>query len=169
MSINLFFLLVLGLLIGMYGYFKPSYPVRPNNQEIPQIELTTFALYEISGKGIDHVLEGAEGKKFADRYEITSAKFSDNTQRLFQSVSGTAILYKDNIVDVNGDVYYHREDGLDFRSREAQYNTKSAVISTQGEFKITQNANYVNGKKLEFNTRSDAVSADEIRGSYQLD
>jgi len=168
MSINLFFVLVLGLLVGMFSYFSPSYTALQNAKEIPQIELRKFTLYEISHKGIDHVLEGEEGKKFEDRYEITAATFSDNTKRLTQSVSSAKALYKENLVDMQGDVRYHRADGLTFHSKEGQYNTKTSIIRTKGAFEITQNANRIEGEKLYYDTEHDTVSADAIRGTYQL-
>lgn len=169
MSINVFFLLVLAMLIGMFSCFKPGTATDSDAAEIPKIELYTFTLYEISPKGVEHVLEGKEGKMFNDRYEVTSAKFSDNTGSLVQSVSADTVLYKKPLVNLDKEVHYEREDGLEFRSREARYNTDTATISTEGAFVLTQRSNRVDGKKLTYNTRTDDVLADDVRGSYQFD
>lgn len=169
MSINVFFTLVLGLLLAMFAYFKPNYPTDEKQGEIPKIQLQTFTLYEVSRRGVDHILEGEEGKKFEDRYEITSAKFSDNTKSMFQTIRSDNALYRDKILDVNGHVVYQRSDNLIFRSNEGKYNTNNAVITTQGPFVITQNGNRVEGRKLNYNTDKKTVSADAVRGSYQLD
>jgi hypothetical protein len=168
MSINVFFALLLGLLLGMYGYFNPSYTAHEDSREIPKIELITFKLYEISPKGIDYILEGKEGKKFDDRYTVTSAKFSDNTKHLFQYILSDDLKYQNDTVVLNGNVHYIREDGLELRTNEGQYDTKASLIQTAGAFVITQNGNRVEGDNLLYNTEHDTVSADRVRGSYNL-
>lgn len=168
MSINLFFVFLLGLLIGMYSYFTPDYKALQDNRNIPKIELIDFTLYEISHKRIDHILEGKEGKKFDDYYVITSAKFGDNTKNLFQTIRSDNADYRNDIIKVDGNVHYVREDGLEFRSNEGIYNTKESLIQTKGPFVITQNANRIDGTALNYNTEHDTVSANKIRGSYQI-
>lgn len=168
MSINLFFLLLVGLLMGMYGYFTPDYTMLDKNKEIPQIELSNFTLYEISQKGIDRILEGDEGKKFETRYVITSAKFSDNTKTLFHSIRSDHANYQNDLLKVDGNVHYVRQDGLEFRSKEGTYDANRSLIQTQGSFVITQQANRVTGTTLKYNTKQDTVSADRVCGIYQL-
>lgn len=168
MSINIFFVLLLTLLLGMYGYFTPSYTAHKDSSEIPKIELYSFEMYEISPKGIEHTLEGEEGKKFDDRYTVTSAKFSDNTKRLFQTIRSDDLKYQNDTVTLKGNVHYVREDGLEFRSNEGKYDTNASLIQTEGPFNITQNGNRVDGEKLNYNTEKDFVSAERIRGSYNL-
>jgi len=168
MSINLFFIALLGLLIGMYNYFTPNYTPSNDVGEIPKIELFGFTLYEISHKGIDHILEGKEGKKFDESYTVTSAKFSDNTKTLFQTIKSDNVDYRSDLIKLKGNVHYAREDGLEFRSNEGQYNTDTSVIQTEGGFVITQKSNRIDGKKLHYNNENDTVSADNVRVSYQL-
>ncbi len=168
MSINLFFLLLLGLLIGMFTYFSPDPRTLEDEREIPKIELSRFTIYEISPKRIDHILEGDEGKKFDEYYVITSAKFSDNTKKLFQTIRSDRARYEGNVINVAGNVHYVREDGLEFRSHEGTYNTKTSLIQTEGPFTITQNSNRIDGTRLNYNTQQDTVSANRVRGSYDI-
>lgn len=168
MSINIFFILLLGLLLGMYNYFTPNYILSKDVGEVPKIELFSFTLYEISHKGIDHILEGKEGKKFDDRYAVTSAKFSDNTKTLFQTIESENVDYQSNIIKLKGNVHYAREDGLEFRSNEGKYNTDTAMIQTQGAFVITQKSNRIDGSTLLYDNKNNTVSADHVRVSYQL-
>ena len=155
-------------MMGMYGYFDTNYHAKQDVAEIPKIELLSFSMYEISYKGIDHILEGEKAKKFDDRYVITSAKFSDNTKRLFQSIRADNVKYQDDIVTLDGNVHYLREDGLQFHSVEGKYNTKQSLIQTNGAFTITQNGNRIDGQKLFYNTDLGTVSANSVRGSFNL-
>lgn len=168
MSINLFFLLAFGFLMGMFGYFSPNYAVPKDSAEIPTIELSDFTLYEISKRGIDHILQGEEGKKFEAYYAVTSAKFSDNTKNLFQTIRADNAVHRSDILKLNGNVHYVREDGLEFRSQEGTYNSKTSNIHTEGSFAITQNGSRVDGNSLLYNTQQDTVSANKIHAIYQL-
>jgi LPS export ABC transporter protein LptC len=168
MSINLFFLFIVAFLIGMFTYFSPNYTAPQESGETPKIELSRFTLYEISDKGIDHILAGDEGKKFDEYYVITSAKFSDNTKKLFQSIRSDDAEYRNKIIQLDGNVRYLREDGLEFRSNEGSYDSKESLVQTKGSFVITQNNHRVEGTKLFYNTEFDTVSANQVRGSYQL-
>jgi LPS export ABC transporter protein LptC len=168
MSINLFFFLILGLLMGMYGYFTPSYSPAEKVGETPKIELSEFTLYEISSNGIDHILEGKEGKKFETYYEVTSAKFSDNTKKLFHSIRSDTVDYRNDILKLEGNVHYVRADGLELHSNEGLYNTKASMIETKGPFVITQEGNRIDGHSLQYDIKEKRLSANQIRGTYQL-
>ncbi|MDD5717468.1 MAG: hypothetical protein PHW64_06655 [Sulfuricurvum sp.] len=159
---------VLAILMGMYGYFTPKSVNYPENGEIPLIELSDFSLYEISHQGIEYVLEGREGKMFDTHYAVKSAKFSDNTKSLLQSVQADTINYKKNKIVMDGNVYYVREDGLEFHTDKAEYNTKASLIHINGTFTIRQNRNHVNGEKMVLNTENNTISADRVSGQYDL-
>lgn len=168
MSINVFFVIILGGLLAMFGYFKPLYSQKQNSEDIPKIELESFIVYEVGVDGMERFFEGKEGKRFDDRYEVSSAKFSDNTKPLFDSICADSAHYKDNFIALSGNVHYVREDGLEFRSKEGTFDQNSSIVRTKGNFVITQKANRIDGTKLYYNSKLDTVSADAVRGSYQL-
>jgi len=168
MSINLFFLLLLTLLIGMFGYFKPLGNGAFNAKEIPLFELDRFIIYEISPHKIDHFFEGEHGKRFSNRYEVDHAKFTNNDKTLRESISADNALYQNNIIALKENVHYLREDGLEFRSNEGMYDENRSLITTQGAFVITKEHNTIEGTQLNYNATLDTVSANRIRGSYQL-
>ena len=169
MSINFFFVLVLSALVGMYAYFKPTMFKEETKVEVPKFELESFSVYEISALGIDRFFQGEHGKRFENRYEVSSAKFSNNSKTLFESISANNALYKDDIITLDGNVHYIRADGLQFHSDEGKYDTPHSLVTTRGNFVITQNNNRVNGTQLQLNTKSHTVSANAVSGSYQLD
>jgi LPS export ABC transporter protein LptC len=169
MSINVFFAVLLGGLLAMFAYFKPSTPQNKNTKEVPKIELESFVVYEISARGVDRFFEGNVGKRFNDRYEVSSAKFSNNSKQLFESIRADEARYKDDFLTLTGNVHYVREDGLEFRSAEGTFDQNISVIRTKGPFVITQNHNRIDGTRLYYNTDQDTVTADAVRGSYQLD
>ncbi len=168
MSINIFFVLILTLLVGMFGYFKPLECDQFAAKEVPLFELDKFVIYEISPTKIDRFFEGEHGKRFSDRYEVSEAKFTNNEKALLESIRADNALYKENIIALDGKVYYARADGLQFHSNEGLYDEKRSLITTDGAFTITKNENSIQGTHLYYNLNLDTVSADQIRASYQL-
>lgn len=168
MSINFFIFFVLVLLLGMFSYFKLPNSHQPKAAEVPQFELDQFVIYEISSNRIDHFFEAEHGKRFSDRYEATGAKFTNNERALLESIRANRALYKDDVVYLNGDVHYVRADGLQFRSNEGVYDQKHSFVKTDGSFTLTKEQNSINGVGLHYDLTLDTVSADQIRGSYQL-
>ncbi|MDP1784327.1 MAG: LPS export ABC transporter periplasmic protein LptC [Sulfuricurvum sp.] len=153
----------------MFGYFKPISLKEERQKEVPTFELELFTIYEISSLGVDRFFEGDHGKRFDERYEVSSAKFSDNSKKLFESIRADEAFYEDDVITLEGNVHYTREDGLQFRSSEGKYDMPNSLVSTRGTFVITQNNNIIHGAQLELNTHNDTVSANAVSGSYQLD
>lgn len=168
MSINVFFLLILTLLIGMFSYFKPTHTSQIQAKEVPQFELDNFVIYEISPTKIVHFFEGEHGKRFEDRYEVSLAKFSNNEKALFESIAANQALYKNDVVTLDGDVHYVRSDGLEFRSQEGVYNQALGFVQTSGPFSFTQAKNSVQGVGLYYDLNLETVNANQVRGVYQL-
>jgi len=166
MSINVFFT-ALGLaLVGMTFVFKPFGITSGTADKPPQIELDHFAVYELSDKGLEHFFEAEQGKKFEHYYEVKNGKFSNNTRRLFESIRSDHASYKNEIITLNGNVHYAREDGLEFRSHEGIYNQEASTIATKGSFIITKGPHKVEGTHLFYDLKRENVTADKVRGSY---
>ena len=152
----------------MFSYFKPQVREEYLTQEVPQFELEQFVIYEINRVKIDRFFEGAHGKHFVDRYEISDAKFTNNAKTMLESIRADTALYKGNLISLDGNVHYVREDGFQFRSSEGTYDQNSSRIQTKRAFVLTKDGNKVDGTHLDYNVNLDTVSADKVRGSYQL-
>lgn len=168
MSINLFFAFIFALLVGMFQYFQPHTLQESDKKEVPQFELDHFIIYEISTSKINRFFEGDNGIRFSDRYIVYNAKFSNNERELFESIRADNAHYKDDVVKLNGNVHYVRDDGLNFQSQEGLYDQKNGFVKTNGAFLITKEGNSVRGTHLYYNLNLDTVSADRIQGIYQL-
>lgn len=168
MSINRFLLMVLGLLLGIYSYFTPTPKNKKETGEIPKIELYGFTLYEISYRGIDHRLEGKEGKKFDDYYTITSAKFSDNTPKFLHTIQSDHAYYRDDFLKLGGNLHYLRNDGLAFKTENGTYDTKKKVIETHQPFMITYENSRIDGKNIRYDVDQQSIIANKIQVKYQL-
>ncbi|MDD2829509.1 MAG: LPS export ABC transporter periplasmic protein LptC [Sulfuricurvum sp.] len=168
MSINLFFIVIFALLVGMFEYFQPHDISNKDMKEVPQFELNNFIIYEISPLKINRYFEGKHGLHYSDRYVIKEGKFTNNERALLESIRADNALYKGDLVTLNGGVHYVRSDGVNFYSEEGQYDQKNGLIKTDRAFKITKEGNSISGIHLDYNLNLDTVSADRIQGVYQL-
>ncbi len=168
MSINRFFVLIALVLLGIFTYHKPIDQPLASDEETPKFSLEKFVIYEISESGIGRFFQGEKGDRYEDRYEVASAKFSDNSKKLFESIRSDHARYQDDVIYLNGNVHYVRADGLEFRSQEGIYDKKASLVQTKGDFVITQHAHRIDGTRLRYHTSADTVSADQIRGTYEL-
>ncbi len=152
----------------MFGYFEPHERQKQEVREVPLFELDQFVIYEINRFKIERFFQGVQGKRFIDRYEISDAKFTNNSKIMSESIHSDNALYKENLILLDGNVHYVREDGFQFRSSEGSYDQNSSRIQTQGAFLLTKDGNKVEGSHLDYNVNLDTVSADKVRGSYQF-
>lgn len=168
MPISLFFALLLALLLGMFSYFKPSQSTQGAAENVPLFELDNFVIYEISPQKINHFFAGDHAKKFPDYYEASNAKLTNNKRELLESIRADHALYQGDVINLKGNVYYVREDGLEFRSHEGVYDQKNSFAKTKGAFTITKNQNSVHGTQLYYDLAHDTVDANQTTGIYQL-
>jgi LPS export ABC transporter protein LptC len=168
MSINVFFFLILALLVGMFSYFKPSNDMPITEKKVAQFEMDDFILYEISPQQINHFFTGAHGSKFPDYYEATNAKLTSNKRGMIESIRADRVLYKEDVIDLKGNVHYEREDGLEFYSQEGIYDQKNSYVKTSDAFRISKNQNTIYGIQLYYDLELDTVDANQITGIYQL-
>lgn len=152
----------------IYGFFTPTYKYSKDVGEIPKIELYNFTLYEMSHHGIDHLLAGKEGKKFDDYYTVTSAKFSDNTRQLLHSLQSEHALYRDDVLSLEGDIRYSRQDGLSFDADHGTYNTKNGVVQIPENIVIRQDNHRIEGENIRYEVDHQVITANRIQAKYQI-
>ena len=168
MTVNTFFVLVVLLLAGIFFIFKPMSVKSEEKMEVAQIDLVNFTTFELDENGLRNVMSGTHGWRYTNRYEILDINFTDKTKDYLQKMSADFGNYQDDVVSLVGDVRYKREDGLAFMSNEATYEQKRSTASTEGEFKIIQNGDWVEGRALVYNSAAGTVNAKEIRANYVI-
>jgi len=108
----------------IFFLFKPLNIKEQNFTDIPLFELETFILYELNTQGLATLMIGTEGIRYANRYQIKDIDYTDNSKQYIANMKAKHSIYQDEIVHLNGDVVYSREDGLVFTTQEIEYNKK---------------------------------------------
>ncbi len=167
-NINLFFLFIVGGLMMIFFLFKPMDIKEQNFDDIPLFEMSAFTLLEFNPSGLATLMVGESATRYNDRYKVKKINYTDNTQEFRANMKANEGLYRDEIVDLNGDVAYVREDGLIFKSESASYDKKTATASTLDAYVSEQGANKVIGTALKYNNLLKRVESKNIVVNYQL-
>lgn len=168
MNANLLFAVSALLLAGMYLFFKPISVERPQNKEVAQLDLQTFTIYELDRGGLIRVMYGDEGKRFADRYEVTNIAYSDSRDEVTQDMTADFGTYRGDTVTLTGHVLVRRSDGADIKAEKASYNQETGIIKSYGPFYMVQNGNSARGRDLVYDMNTHHVKAKSITASYLM-
>ncbi|MDQ7045874.1 MAG: LPS export ABC transporter periplasmic protein LptC [Sulfurimonas sp.] len=168
MNINLFFLFLIAGLSIIFFLFQPIQHIKKKATEIPTLELENFKLSELDTNGLTSIMNGKTGKKFLDRYVITNIDYTDNTNKYIANIRSNNALYKSDILHLDGDIKYFREDGLNFLTQKASYNKKTSVMISLTDYKSQMNQNTVTGSYFEYNNATGITRSKNVKINYQL-
>lgn len=166
MNINLFLTLLLGLLIGVYLFFKPTLQTAGAPIEVAQLSLKEFTLYELGFERLVRMLQGSAAERFEDRYEIRDLYVADRSGGLEQQLRSHYGRYERDVVWLEGSVAYVRADGMAFHSEEASYDINRSLVQTAGAFRVKMQENVIEGERLYLNTKERFMSASSIKAHY---
>jgi len=152
----------------IYLLFKPLDIKQQEFIDVPQFEILDFVLYELDNSSLSTVMKGSSATRFSDRYVVKQIDYTDNSREYISNMKANNGIYKNDIVDLEGEVFYVREDGLIFESQEATYNKKTNITSTKKDFVIYRDNDKVTGTRLKYNNALNRSSAQEVRAKYQL-
>ncbi len=168
MTVHHFYLFITLLLAAIYLLFKPMDVQLNDSEEVAQLELENFQLFELNTQRLKTVLSGSEGKRFSDRYEVYDVNYTNNTEESIENMVASYGLYKGETLALENDVHYRRDDGVNFTCNKAEYNKVTSVIQTVGPFTLWQYENRFSGTDLLYYSKQGKVSADDVTGIYTI-
>lgn len=152
----------------IFFLFKPLDIKEQDFVDIPLFELNKFTLYEITPSGLVTFMHGSEAVKYSDRYIVNKINYTDNSKDYIANMKADHGVYKDDIVTLDGDIVYIREDGLTFETQEVQYDKTTSVATADQEYISYRGENVVTGKLLKYNNALDRVESKNVSVTYQL-
>ena len=80
--------------------------------DVPLFELTSFTLHELNRVGLQTVMTGNSAIRYEDRYSVANIDYTDNSKEYIANMRARHGLYKDEIIELEDNVVYSREDGF---------------------------------------------------------
>ena len=168
MNINIFFSIVSVVLLLILFAFKPLDIKQQEFTDVPLFSITSFTMHELSQEGLITLMSGTKAVRYENRYTVDNMDYTDNSKEYIANMKSNTGVYKDEIVDLDGDVVYFREDGLTFETQHAIYNKKTTIARADGKYVLYRAKNVVTGNKLQYNNSLEKVSSKDVIAKYQL-
>lgn len=137
-------------------------------KDVPLFELSDFTMYELDPEGLNTIMLGSTGTRYADRYTVKGMDYTDNSKKYIANMVSDLGVYKNDIVTLTGHVVYVREDGLTFKSEIATYNKKTADVISNTKYIAYLDDNIVTGDYLKYNNMSKKIYSKNVVAKYQL-
>lgn len=168
MNINIFFVFVVSGLMMIFVLFKPLNIKTQNYTDVPLFDVTSFTLFEFNTNKLTTIMNGSYAVRFKDRYKVKDIDYTDNTREYLANIKANKGVYKDDVVDLTGDVLYTRDDGLTFQSETASYNKNSTIVETKSDYVSFMGKNRVVGTSVKYNNLTKEMESENVTVNYQL-
>jgi hypothetical protein len=142
---------------------------KTEDKEISQFSLEYFTLYELSKDGLVSQMSGDDGIRYTNRYIVSNMDYTDNSKEFISNMKAKNGIYKQNIVYLNGDVAYKRDDGLRFFSQKVIYNKTKDIVSSDVEYIAYMGENYIFGDSVVVNNKKSTIKSKKINAIYNLE
>ena len=169
MNINNFFISVLAGLVMIFFLFKPLDLKQQDFIDVPLFELNQFTLYELDKVGLTTLMRGANAIRYSNRYVTKDIDYTDNSREYIANMKASNGIYQNDILNLDGDVTYIREDGLTFTTDKAIYNKKTNIASTDSDYVLFRgDNNHISGTSLSYNNILNRVESKYVIAKYKI-
>ena len=169
MKLTHFFIFLLLFSISLFVFLQPQSYAQNTDENVPQLEIEDFTLYEIDKIGVQSVVSGTIGRQYIKHYEVQNVHYIENKNKMGEHLYADSGIFKLDTAYLNDNVRYFREDGLSFESDHAVYNTEKELLYVPDKFVLTQNENIIYGSELHYNSLSGDMDAKKIDANYYIE
>lgn len=170
-SANTFFIIIALILASILIFFQPSpvHDTRKDKGEVPQLELRNFTIYELDVNGLKDIMLGHYGFRYDDRIEVEEIDYTDSTNQQRNNLQADFGVYDNkDLITLEGNVRYYREDGMTFKSDKAIiYQTDESIMAV-GPFTMENGTDHAVGTDLFYDTKHGLIKAKNVTGFYTL-
>ena len=154
--------------MAIFFLFKPMNIKKQEFIDVPLFELTSFTLHELDRVGLQTVMTGDSAVRYADRYSVENIDYTDNSKEYIANMRAKQGLYKDEIVELEDNVVYSREDGFTFQTSKIVYDKKTAIAVADADYISYRDKNIVKGSFVKYNNALNRVESKNVTAIYQI-
>ncbi len=169
MNINYFFTATSFLLLVILFAFKPLEIKEQPSGDVPLFSIASFVMYELDVKGLITTMNGATATRYKDRYTVEGIDYTDSSKEYIANMKSKSGIYKNDVVYLEGDIVYKREDGLTFETQKATYNKKASMANAEGEYLLYRGENSVVGRELHYDSSQETINSKDVTAKYQIE
>jgi len=168
---NYFFIIVSLVLLSILLLFRPT-PVTQtieDNADIAELELRNFTLYELGVDGLKEIMIGRYGFRYGDRIEVEDIDYTNSSKEHRNNLQADFGIYNNkDLITLEGNVRYYREDGMKFKTDTALINKKDESITAVGPFTLHKESDNAHGTDLFYDSKNGLIKAKNVTAFYTL-
>jgi lipopolysaccharide assembly outer membrane protein LptD (OstA) len=112
---------------------------------------------------------GHYGFRYTDRIEVEEIDYTDNAGKQRNNLQADFGVYNNkDLITLEGNVRYYREDGMKFRSNVAVINQVDESITAAGPFTMNKFSDNVVGTDLFYDTKNGLTRAKDVTSIFTL-
>jgi len=169
MKLTHFYIILFLFSLSLFVFLQPESYAKNSDEQVAQLEIEDFSVYEINTNGVKSVLSGTSGQQFSTHYQVENAHYIENKKDFSEHLYSDVGRFEKNVAYLNDNVRFFREDGLSFESNHAVYDTKNESLYVKDNFILTQSENVIYGHELHYDTVSGQLSAQGVDANYYLE
>lgn len=152
----------------IYIFFQPLKIKQQEFDDVPLLTMGNFVMYELQRTGLQTIMAGTKALRYTERYIVNDVNFTDNSKEFMSNMQADNGIYKNNIVDLKGNVVYKREDGLTFESDTLNYDTKNSIAQTKDDYLAHRDKNSMKGASFIYDSINNTMKSKQVTVKYQL-
>lgn len=152
----------------IYLLFEPLKIKQQEFIDVPLLNIGKFSMYELENDGLKTLMAGTKALRYTNRYIVDNVDFTDNAKTFISNMQADNAVYKNNIVNLKGNVVYTREDGLTFESDTLKYDTQSTIAQTKDRYIAHRDKDNMTGTSFVYNSAKNTMKSKNVTVKYQL-
>lgn len=123
-------------------------------------------MYELDTHGLKTMMLGLEAFRYQDRYTIDDIDHTDHSKTHISNLKADFGIYKDDVLDLDGNVSLVRDDGLSYETQKALYYKKEGLLVVDTDYKLSQGDNVLRGSYIDHNNLTGKIHSKNIYAKY---
>ncbi len=152
----------------IFFLFKPLNIKQQKFVDVPLFELASFTLFELNNQSLITVMKGNKAIRYRDRYTVENINYTDNAKEYIANMKANNGIYKNDTVDLSGDVVYSREDELTFETQDITYNKKTNIARSKSDFIARRGDDTIIGKSIQYNNILKTIESKDVVVKYNI-
>ncbi len=134
-----------------------------------QVEFDRYHYYEITPQGVDRLLLADKGWHYGTHEELKMPIFIQRGEGFTEGLSGLRAIWRNEELDVIGEVLYWHSEGYNLFTERAVYNDRDETIRGRGPFTFQWSGGQMQGYDFIADGPKAQLQARDVQAVLQLD
>ncbi len=156
------------VLLSIFFFFTPQNVDQKNIKDTPLLHIKNFTMYELDPAGLKTYMLGSEAFRYTDRYTVDNIDHTDKSKTHVSNLKADYGVYKNNKLDLDGNVTLVRDDGLSYETQKAFYYKDKGLFVTDTDYTLSQGNNILRGRYIDHNNLTGKIHSKNINAKYYI-